>query len=429
MTFKGKKLLILGGIKLACDIVIRAQKMGLYVIVADYNVDSPAKLIADEGVLINAMDVDSIVSYCEVNKIDGVITGFIDILMRPCLEVCKRLKLPCYFTDSMIELSTNKIAFKNVCNLYGVPVPQTYLVGSALTNDICKKIHYPVFIKPLDSSGSRGASVCWNQEELERQFEVSLNYSPTKNVIIEDFLKGREFLLNIIAQNGDYRVISMFDRYSCNDRSSAINYANLSKGPSQAIDYYYEQVEDKVIKMFRQHGFNDGIFFLQGYFNGDTITFFEMGCRLGGAYYDLENKCIGVDPIEMLISYAITGKMSDDITALPMRVGKYDEIAVCVNFLLSGSDKEEKIFKIEGISAIMNMSSYVHSEQRYFEGNSFKADNTIDKPILCVYLVVKDIKQLICDINYMNSVFHVTNHEGQSLLKEKFNPMFFENNI
>ena len=41
--FYGKKLLILGGIKLACDIVKSAKRMGAYVIVADYNEDSPAK--------------------------------------------------------------------------------------------------------------------------------------------------------------------------------------------------------------------------------------------------------------------------------------------------------------------------------------------------------------------------------------------------
>ena len=75
MKFKGKKLLILGGIKLACDIVKRAQKMGAYVVVADYNEDSPAKKIADEGILINAMDVDAIVDYCKKAHIDGITTG------------------------------------------------------------------------------------------------------------------------------------------------------------------------------------------------------------------------------------------------------------------------------------------------------------------------------------------------------------------
>lgn len=32
----GKKLLILGGMRMACDLVRQAQKMGVYVVVADY---------------------------------------------------------------------------------------------------------------------------------------------------------------------------------------------------------------------------------------------------------------------------------------------------------------------------------------------------------------------------------------------------------
>ncbi len=422
MDFTGKKLLILGGINLACDIVLRAKQMGIYVIVADYNIDSPAKKIADEGVLIDAMNVDALVSFCKDNSVDGVMTGFIDILLKPCMEVCNRLNLPCYLTDSMIELSTNKIVFKETCELYNVPVPHTYLVGDTLTEDILREVKYPVFVKPLDSSGSRGAGVCYNREDLEVRFENAITYSPTNNAIIEDFIQGREFLMNIIAQDGDYRMISMFDRYSCSDRGAAINYANLSKGPSLSIDSYYGVLEDKVINMFRSCGFKDGLFFLQGYSNDGTITFFEMGCRLGGSYYDLESECIGIDPIKLLISYAFTGRMIDNITDLPSTIGNYNCMGVCVNYLLSSSDKEETIYRIDGVNDIMKMSSCIHCEQRHREGDTYKIDKTIDKPILCVYLKVDNLDQLISEVDYMNSVFDVYNKDGQSLLKEKFCP-------
>ena len=58
--------------------------MGVYVVVADYYQTSPAKEIADEAVLISATDVDKIVEYCRLNDIEGVTTGFIDILLEPC---------------------------------------------------------------------------------------------------------------------------------------------------------------------------------------------------------------------------------------------------------------------------------------------------------------------------------------------------------
>ena len=124
--FEGKKLLLLGGIKTACAIVEKAQEMGAYVAVADYNTDSPAKIIADEAVLMDATDVDTIVKWCRENHIDGVTTGFVDILMPVVYEVCKKLGLPYYATPKMLSMSTNKVDFKETCEKYGVPVPKTW---------------------------------------------------------------------------------------------------------------------------------------------------------------------------------------------------------------------------------------------------------------------------------------------------------------
>lgn len=417
--FNNEKLLVLGGFNLSCDIVLRAQKMGAYVIVADYNPDVPAKQIADQFELVSATDVDALVELAKKEHVNGVTTGFVDILLQPCLDVCERLGLPCYLTPKMIEVSTNKIAFKEACDLYGVPVPRTYFIGKIIPEEVYEKITYPVFVKPLDASGSRGADICHNKEELNNLFKVAVEFSPSKNAIVEDCLTGREFLMNYVAQDGEFRMVSMFDRYASSDRGGALNYANLSMGPSKAVDYYFNEVESNVVKMFKSLGFKDGLFFLQGFSNGDTIKFYEMGCRLGGSYYELENKCIGIDPVNMIIRYAITGKMADGFDSIPVRVGKYKNIGVCINYLLAGG--EETIAKINGIDKIKKMPSFVAIEQRQYEGDHY-VSRVADWPVLSVYLAVSNMDQLVRDVNYMNSVFTVVNKDGKSLLKEVFNP-------
>lgn len=417
--FNGEKLLVLGGFNLSCDIVIRAQKMGAYVIVADYNPDVPAKQIADQFELVSATDVDALVELCKKENVKGVTTGFVDILLQPCLDVCNRLGLPCYLTNKMIDVSTNKVSFKEACKAYNVPVPQTYFIGETIPEDVYQKISYPVFVKPLDASGSRGADICHNREELDILFTVAVGFSPTKNAIIEDYLTGREFLMNYVAQDGEFRMVSMFDRYASSDRGGALNYANLAMGPSKEVDYYLDEVEGNVVNMFRSLGFKDGLFFLQGYTDGHKVTFYEMGCRLGGSYYALEDKCIGIDPVNMIIRYALTGKMAMDFNSIPVRVGHYKDIGVCVNYLLIPG--EETIAKITGIEEIEKMPSFVADEIRQFEGDHY-VSRIADWPVLSVYLAVDDLDHLIRDVNYMNTVFTVTNKEGNSLLKEKFNP-------
>lgn len=175
--FEGKKLLIIGGTKTECDIVSYAKAKGAYTIVADYNSEAPGMKIADKAALISARDIDTLVDFCKQEKVDGVITGFVDILLSPYREVCKRLNLPCYITEKMLSMSTNKVIFKETCDKYGVPVPHTYFKGGSIDEDTLKRINYPVFVKPLDGSGSRGAGVCNNEEELHAKFQEAVDYS------------------------------------------------------------------------------------------------------------------------------------------------------------------------------------------------------------------------------------------------------------
>lgn len=418
--FEGKKLLVLGGVKLACDIVEHAKSLGAYVVVADYNVDSPAKVVADEGVLINAMDVDALVEYCKNNAIDGVTTGFVDILMPIAYEVCQRLQLPCYWTPKMLSMATNKIDFKSTCQEYGIPVPQTYLIGSELNKEVLEKIVYPVFVKPLDASGSRGAGVCYDEEELVSQFADAVSYSASQNAIVEDYITGTEFLLDYIGENGEWRLLSMFDRYMCDDRGSAINYSNVSMAPSKKINNYLKTINEKVTNMFADLGFKDGLIFLQGHTNGDKITFYEMGARLGGSFYNLEQAYLGYNPVDMVVRCALTGKMVDDISSIPVDVANYTKTAVVCNYLLKGND--ETIHEVLGLDEMKKIPSYVSSILQRGVGVHYTTDRTVDKPAICVYLLAEDLAQAKSDIKTLNEVFDVRNSIGKSLLMKKYDP-------
>lgn len=419
--FKGKKLLVLGGLTLECEIVTRAQQMGGYVIVADYNPDVPARKLANQFELISATDVPALVDLCKREKIDGVTTGFIDILMQPCYDVCKELGLPCYFTPRMIEVSTNKVEFKKECNKYGVPVPQTYLVGSIITDEIYAKINYPVFVKPLDSSGSRGAGVCYNKEELDHQFADALSYSVSGNAIIEDYITGRDFLLDYMAVNGEYRLLSMFDRYMAPDRGSAVNMSNIAIAPSRNIDFYLDNINEKVTNMYRALGFTDGLLFMQGYCDGNKVTFFEMGCRLGGSYFNHQRYLFGDDAIRMIIRYAMTGKMVDDINQFPVDMAKYNgQYAADINFLLKG--KEGKVSKIVGIDEIKKRPSCIETLLYAEEGYEWTEARIVDRAIFTAEIVAENKDQLVSEAEIVQNIFDAFDDNGNSILMEKLNP-------
>ena len=84
----------------------------VYTIVTD-NVkydDSPGKKIADEYWDLNIYDVHGIVKKAREQKVDGVISGWLDPCQRPYQEICEQLGVSCYGTP---------VSYTHL--LYGIP--------------------------------------------------------------------------------------------------------------------------------------------------------------------------------------------------------------------------------------------------------------------------------------------------------------------
>ena len=153
---KGKKLLIIGGIPAMIEVVKRAQQFGITVYVTDYLEDSPAKKYADKSFMVSATDVEAVAALCRQENIDGIYTGNVDLLLPYYAQICEKTGLPCYGTKEQFDIMLDKGKFKNTCRQYGVPVIEEYETIDGITQ-------YPVLVKPVDSSGSRGISICHNE--------------------------------------------------------------------------------------------------------------------------------------------------------------------------------------------------------------------------------------------------------------------------
>lgn len=413
---RGKKLLFLGGVQRSCAIVKRAQELGVYVVVADYNEDSPAKKIADEAVLISATDVDALTEYCLENKIDGITTAYADVLLTACMEVGKRIGKPFYADELMIRLSTDKIAFKEYAEKFNVPVPKTYEINADNYTEAAKNINYPVFLKPTDASGSRGADICYGYEDFCKKFEYALSFSKKKEVTVEDYLNGTEFILDYILIDGEPYMVSMADRFTSEGRPVAINHPNLMILPSVNLEQYCKVVDPKVKRMFKELGFRNGVIFLQGYTKGDRITFYEMGCRLGGTWPYIDEVFQGYNPLDMLISHALTGKMlpadADKSTITPF----FNGLASVIYFIATSG--EGKIAKITGLDEVKKMPEVATTLQYYWEGDYFKLGTLTDVLFLAVHMTAGSYEKLNAAMEKVYSKIDYLDENSNSLMSK-----------
>lgn len=413
IELKGKKLLLIGGIQRTCVIVRRAQELGVYVVVADYDPDSPAKKIADEAVLIDAKDVNALTEFCLYNRIDGVFTAYVDFLLPICKEVGERIGKPFYPTDLMIKMSTDKTSFKRICEKYGIPVPKTYHISIETYKEDAKKIPYPVFLKPVDASGSRGADICYGSDDLCEKYEYALSFSKRKEITVEDYLSGTEFILDYILIDGEAYLVSMADRFTSNGRPVAINNPNLMILPSVNLENYSKTIDPKVRCMFKDLGFKNGVIFLQGYARGEQITFYEMGCRLGGSWPYIAGYYSGINPIDMLLSHSLTGNMLPYGRALS--ITPFFKGLAAIIYFTSVSDEGE-IHTVKGIDEINRMSEVVCTIQYYYEGDHFALGTLTDVLFLAVHLVAPDYDSMNKTVEEVYAAVQYLDKDGNSLI-------------
>lgn len=405
-----KKLLIIGGPRMACNIVHKAHEMGLYVIVADQFKNSPAKEVSDERFLVSIDDVDGLVKLAREQKVDGIITGYMDAVLPYYQKVCDILHLPCYATEEQIKMANNKDFFKETCIKYHVPVVPQYEIDDSLNDIDSINIEYPVVVKPVDNSGSKGISVCHNKEELILGCKKAIICSKRGKFIVEKLMNGTEVNVEYHLNNGEIILETIMEKRLNRTKDSYISLPSAFLYPSPFITRYKQEVNDLVVHMFHELGMKNGTIFMQAFATPDKILFHEMGFRLGGAMaYKFVETCCNYSPMELLINFAVNGIMSKNSLKEFVNPNFYGR--TCVE--LVPTLKLGKIVNIDGFEEIKKLKEVIHIEQRRFEGECVKEEGSYDQ-ILARILMVGNIDKLINDIKFINKTLKVTDEYGNN---------------
>ncbi len=183
-----KKLIILGGNPETGVLVNIAMSMGIYTIVIDMSPDSPAKKNASKSYDIDVFDTDKVVQVAKDNKVDAVMIGVVDVLVKPYREICEKLNIHCYVTEEAVEAFCSKDGFKRYCKAYNIQdIPGIYLDETSEI-DKPKEIDYPLMIKPVDRGGGMGMKICWDDSDYTESVKTALEFSRKGVVLVEKYM-------------------------------------------------------------------------------------------------------------------------------------------------------------------------------------------------------------------------------------------------
>lgn len=407
-----KKLLILGGIPLSKEIIDQAHKMNVDVYITDYLEDSPAKKFADKSFMVSTTDVDAVVELIQKENIDGVITGYVDMLLPYYVEIAEKSGLPCYATKEQIAITTDKKIFKSKCKEFSIPVVKEY----DFYQDQLDEIKYPVIVKPVDNSGARGIYICKDKEELIDNYNKSLVFSKSKQVLIEQFMNNEEATIFYLLNEGEIYLTAMADRHMHNFDNSLISLPIGYTFPSKYIKTFQQELNPKIIEMFKSLGMKNGMVFIQTFIEEGKCIVYEMGYRLTGSIEThIIEKALGINPLEYMINFALGNK--NHITDYKINPD-YSSYFANMTFLLNPG----RIKNIKGINEIETNPNLIHLFQRY-NTNDLLTDNirgTLAQAFLRVLIKGESKESLIETMDIIKDKLDVIDSENMNMLLNNF---------
>lgn len=415
---KGKRLLILGATYSEVSLVQRAQKYGIIVYVTDYHTDytlSPAKKYADYAWDISWSDIETLSVMCKEHQIDGITAGYSEIRVENLIKLCGKLGLPCYITTDQLEITRNKIRFKEECRANGIPVIKEY--DSPQNVD-----QFPVIVKPVDRAGSIGISIANNAEELEKAYAYAMEMSLNKQVIIEEYIsKAVKFDAYYEIIDGDIQMISTDDVINAGNNDGVRVIQSGWILPSIHQHLFRQRVDGKIRNMIRNLGINNGYMFFSGFADKDSnFCFFECGFRLCGGYLFNYFPDMGYhNQLDIFIFHALTGSSKGAEKGVLL-----DENLKCVTINLYS--KAGTITEITGWENIQAMEDCRFTLQYAHLGQKCDDKQAILSKIGMAYFCNTSISKLADDVEEMYQYMSVTGTDGEDLIFDRVNPEYIK---
>ncbi len=414
MNLNSKRLLILGGGNNSRDIHEFISKNNIILIVAGNKINSNLLEIANESYNINILDKNQLIDLIKTKNIDGVFVGGAEDIISLFIDVAEELNLPFYSSRKTWEITSNKKKFKDACKLYNIPVTAEYNYQLFNSNSID---YFPVVVKPTDSCGSNGVKLCYNFNELVTAIDNAKKISTTDSYIIEEYFEGSEIVIYYTFVDGNISFSSMCDRYNSGNNNTFNPLCELYSYPSKYINKYVEYIDKNMRKALLNLGIQNGITSIQGFYKNGRFKFFEMGFRLGGtAQYRYTKYLNGISSLEMMMQFALTGKMGEDIQYLDNPF--FDKQCCTLSLISAGGIVGE----IKGIEKVQKMKGVIHIENRYKIGDYIKPSNTVSQFHIRVFTCVSDLKSMKELLNKIQDTIKVYDNNGNNMIINRFNP-------
>lgn len=295
------KIAILGASKYHLPLYKKAHEMGLETYCIAWAKGAFCKDYADHFYDISIIDKESIAILCQEEGVDGIISNALEEAVPTMAYVAEK----CGFNGiscSAALRATNKLRMREcIKEQESCMQPHFNLVVDA--DFLCD--YFPVIVKPIDGSCSRGVTKVLNQRDLRKAIERALALSQCNQVLVEEFIDGQEISVESISYENRHYVLAITDK----ETTGAPYFVETGHHqPSQLKLEIQERVKENVMRILDSLEITNGASHMEFKItDAGDIYFIEVGARGGGDFisYRLVELSTGYDYIKGMIEVAL----------------------------------------------------------------------------------------------------------------------------
>lgn len=321
-----KKLMLLGGIRYLLPAIEAAHKHGIHVITVDYLPDNIAHKYSDEYHNVSILDQEKVLDLARQLEIDGILSYAVDPGVVTAAYVAEQMNLPFTCSYETACVLQDKSRFRQFLAEHGFNVPNAkgYDQADRALEDV-GYFNWPVFVKPVDSAGSKGVSRVDSPEELPKAIAHALEASHNGHFIVEDFLELDGYQSSADCFSVDGKLVyadfsdQLFDKDAVNPYTPA-----LEIWPTTMREEHQQYLTGELQRLLTLLHCGTGLYNVESRLckNGKPYIM-EVSPRAGGnRIAELQRIGTGIDLIEAEVLKAVGEPLPCEIT-MPQYDGCY----------------------------------------------------------------------------------------------------------
>lgn len=330
---KGKTVLLVNtGGKKKKFIIHKLKKLGLKLVVLNKE-KNWADPYVDHWIIADTYNhresVKAVQNFLKNNpeiKIDGALTFWEDdvLLTSKITDQFDWVGIPFEIARQV----RNKYLFREFCTKNNINAPQHLIIRHTKElNTACKKLKFPMVLKPAFGSSSAYVVRVNNKEELINTYNyIKKNISADSEsslsdgleIFVEEFLDGDEVDIDILLQNGKIKFYSIADNF---DKSKEQFFVDSGQAmPSTLPEKNQKELIDMAEDALEKLGIQNGCIHFEAKSTKAGPYPIEINMRMGGDYvYSYNKSSWNIDLIEYAVKIAIGQFVKIDQGELPKK--------------------------------------------------------------------------------------------------------------